>query len=127
VYVLVVMLNLGFLYAMGSKLSERSPLMRKVVLLGKYSLLSYFVQILVLQVLFRELDHSPLFLNLTLVCFVMVTAGTMLVVELTEFARHRFQWADGLQGGVRLSTRGSEGGGRIALLASWHGKRPSST
>jgi peptidoglycan/LPS O-acetylase OafA/YrhL len=84
-----VCLNLLLIYTAAIYLGTRGLLQRLVVRLGEYSLLSYIVQIITLQLLVRALRATPLpgmALGVPLVVTVAVVIG---VVELCAFARDR--------------------------------------
>jgi peptidoglycan/LPS O-acetylase OafA/YrhL len=82
-----VCLSLMLIYMFGAKTGEPGRTRRHIILLGKYSLFGYIVQIAVLQLLYRSLWHIDFgVLSLVTTLFVAV-AFTMLSVELVDFAR----------------------------------------
>jgi hypothetical protein len=57
--VIGVCLTLLLIYGAGIRFGARGAIQQRIILLGRYSLLAYIVQIAVLQALFRGLRHLP--------------------------------------------------------------------
>ena len=85
-----VCISLLFLYVLATRVREDSPLARRVVLLGKYSLVGYICHIGLLQILKRTAAYNGrvvVSLALTIVC-------TWLIVEALDRLRSQFAWTD---------------------------------
>jgi peptidoglycan/LPS O-acetylase OafA/YrhL len=87
-------LTLLFLYAAGRKAGSTGFLARRVVLLGKYSLIAYIAQIAVLQLLHRALRPMP-DSNLKLLVAMAITAVvTVAAIETLDFLRAKLPLAN---------------------------------
>ncbi|MCK9417954.1 MAG: hypothetical protein M0R70_01085 [Nitrospirae bacterium] len=86
-YVLITIFNLLVIFTAGTRLSPDNLIVRKIDLLGEYSLLSYLVQIAILQVLVRlfRLDSFNAFRVLIIV--IITNALMMLCVEIVRRLR----------------------------------------
>jgi len=86
-----VCLNVMLIYLIGERAERMGSIGRTVVLLGKYSLFGYIVQIAILQLLHRAMSNIvPESLRLVLSLFVamMLTIGTVKVMDYL-----RFRWS----------------------------------
>jgi hypothetical protein len=84
-----VCLTVTLIYWVGTISGDSNSISQSIILLGKYSLLGYIVQIALLQLLRRSLRHfnlGPLELALSLL---WATASTVFIVEITNRARAR--------------------------------------
>jgi len=91
-----VCLSLALLYLMGASGNDPGRVRNLVILLGKYSLLGYIVQILILQVLrrvFRLVELGP---GMLAVSFFAAVALTIIAVVAVDRARARSTAVDGL-------------------------------
>jgi len=86
-YILIVILNLLFFYTLGMQIKQNNRLTDKIILLGKYSLISYIFQIAILQVLKRIMDFSFLGVNKTFIAFILATLTTYLFIEFVDYLR----------------------------------------
>ena len=91
-YLLNVLCTVAAIYSIASKCEPGAWLSRKLVLLGKYSLLSYLFQIAFLQVM-RHLWHFTD--EGVVVAFVLTCAATLACVELTDKLRRVLKWVEG--------------------------------
>ena len=90
-----VCVNLLLFYAVGLRLSGRGWAARGVILLGKYTLLSYIVQIAVLVILSKLLRRLPLVeVGRWTVSCVGAFGLTFLIIQATDLGRRRWPWAD---------------------------------
>lgn len=91
-YMANVLLTVAAIYALGAKCNPNAWLVKKLILVGKYSLLAYLFQIGFLQVL----KH---FVNFTdtgvLLAFAVTTIATFICAEVTERLRRGPKWIDG--------------------------------
>lgn len=91
-----VCLSVMLLYSLGDRWKGPSPVYRCIVDLGRYSLLSYIVQIAVLQLLRRGIDASAL-AGVTFAVPLVVCLALMIgAVYATHIVRERSRLADGL-------------------------------
>jgi len=84
-----VCLTLLLFYAIGVKAGERGMVQAKVILLGKYSLLAYIVQIALLQALVRGLRRLDLPTGRLLIAFMATTVLTWLIVQAVDRLRRK--------------------------------------
>ena len=84
-----VYLTLMLIYSIGIRSSESGFWTKRVILLGKYSLLGYIAQIAILQLLHRWLGHATLTPTVLILTCVLAFALTMASVELTDSLRER--------------------------------------
>jgi peptidoglycan/LPS O-acetylase OafA/YrhL len=84
-----VVLTLLLIYALALYAGTHGLWQRVVVRLGEYSLLSYIVQIAVLQLFVRSLRATPLHGPGLLIPFAATVVAMICVVELCTFARNR--------------------------------------
>lgn len=87
--ILGVGLSLGVIYWIGVEYSETSPIHRITVLLGRYSLFGYIVQIVILQILRTGLRPIGTDLGISASAFFAAAAFTILSVETLDRARSR--------------------------------------
>ena len=87
-------LTLLLLYGLGASLGTRSFLPRRVVVLGRYSLLAYIVQIAVLQTLFRGLRYLAFGGDNLAVGLIATSVLTVAIIELVEYLRARWSPLD---------------------------------
>ena len=91
-YLLNVLCTVAAIYSIASKCDPNTWLSRKIVLLGKYSLLSYLFQIAFLQLL----RHVWYFTDEGVVgAFVLTCVATLACVELTDKSRRALKWIEG--------------------------------
>jgi peptidoglycan/LPS O-acetylase OafA/YrhL len=88
-----VCLSLLVLYMAGSWGGSDGVVQRHVILLGKYSLLGYIVQVLVLQVLRRGMSEYDL-VAMSLIPFLVTLVATVGVVQFVDAARTRSRVID---------------------------------
>jgi peptidoglycan/LPS O-acetylase OafA/YrhL len=88
--VVAVCLNLLLLYAVALYIGTDRPLQRLVVRLGEYSLMSYILQIITLQLLVRVLRTTSLEGISKTIPLVVTVAVVIGVVEVCAFARDRW-------------------------------------
>jgi len=84
-----VTLALLVLYAVGRRASIHGFTAGHMALLGNYSLLSYLVQIAVLQILFRASRSFEIFEGHAFLPFVLTTLTTFAVIKIVDLARTR--------------------------------------
>lgn len=89
-----VCLSLMLCYAIGSKWRGQGWVLTRILLLGRYTLLAYITQIVVLQLLIRGLRFSGHEWVRVVLALVLTTAVTQLTVELVERVRARSKSAD---------------------------------
>jgi peptidoglycan/LPS O-acetylase OafA/YrhL len=82
-----VCLTVLLIYIVGAKRGEAGTLRRHILLLGKYSLFGYIVQIAILQVLRRAFMHVDIGAGVLVVSFIAGFALTMISVEVVDRAR----------------------------------------
>ena len=87
--VVSVFLTLGLLYWLGTISGELHRIPRIVVLLGKYSLFGYIIQIAILQMLHRSLRVLSLNNWVAAACFLIAVAFTVISVEVLDAARKK--------------------------------------
>jgi hypothetical protein len=90
VEVLGVCVTLGLMYRIGLAGNPDAPVYRTIMLLGRYSLFGYIVQILLLQ-LSRHVERPSDPLSLRAVTLFACAAGTIVLVQSLDRWRHR--WA----------------------------------
>jgi peptidoglycan/LPS O-acetylase OafA/YrhL len=88
-----VCLSLLVLYMAGSWGGSDGVIQRQLILLGQYSLLGYIVQVLVLQVLRREMSAHDL-AAASLIPFIVTLVITVGVVQFVDAARTRSRVVD---------------------------------
>jgi hypothetical protein len=91
-----VCLSLLLMYLVGAKEGEPGRIRRRIILLGKYSLLGYIAQIAVLQLILRGLRHTNLEVGVRGISFVGAFALTVLAVEAVDCVRARSTTVDEL-------------------------------
>jgi peptidoglycan/LPS O-acetylase OafA/YrhL len=91
-----VILTTSLLYAVGSKLATTGTVWRRVILLGKYSLLGYIGQIAILQGLRRIPWLSQHGVGASLVALLLGVLLTVAIVEAVDIAREKSKIANGL-------------------------------
>jgi peptidoglycan/LPS O-acetylase OafA/YrhL len=92
-----VCLSLALIYLVGARTADPgSALKRIVVLLGKYSLLGYIVQIVILQFLRRAFQRVDLGTAVLPVSFISAAALTIISVYITDRQRTKSTLVDGL-------------------------------
>jgi hypothetical protein len=82
IYVLNVVFSLMFLYMLGSKIISNNIFIYNIILLGKYSLFAYLLQIAVLQIIARILPFRYLITTRAIAGFIVTLASVMLSVYL---------------------------------------------
>lgn len=91
-----VILTTALLYIAGSKLATTGAAQRRVILLGKYSLLGYIAQIAILQVLRRVSWLSQDGVGASIAALLLGVLLTLAIVEAVEIARQRSKIANEL-------------------------------
>ena len=91
-----VCLSLMLIYMLGAKDAEPGKLRRHMILLGKYSLFGYLIQIAILQFILRGLQHIDLGASELVISLIGAIILTMLTVEAVDRARSRSTTLDGL-------------------------------
>ncbi len=89
-----VCLTVMLIYIVGARPGEPGALRRHVLLLGKYSLFGYIVQIAILQMLLRVLMPIDNAVEVLIVSFMAGFALTMISVEVVDRTRAKFQTVD---------------------------------
>jgi peptidoglycan/LPS O-acetylase OafA/YrhL len=89
-----VALSLLLLYAVGQRIGSRGLIARNAALIGNYSLLSYLVQIAVLQFLFRLSRATGVMERDLVVPFLATILVTFALIKAVNFARVRSSAAD---------------------------------
>ena len=84
-----ICLTLLLLYGAGVKLGAQGVVQRRIILLGKYSLLAYIVQIGVLQTLFRGLRHLALGEGNLAAGLIVTSVLTVAIIESVDRLRTR--------------------------------------
>jgi len=87
--ILGVCVTLLLFYAIGVKAGERGVVQIQIILLGKYSLLAYIVQIALLQALVRGLRRLDLPTDRLLIALIATTVLTWLVVQAVDRLRRK--------------------------------------
>lgn len=96
VYVGSVLLNLIVIYMLGARLASQRMTAGKLIFLGRYSLLSYIVQIAVLQMLVRVFAKIPLNEGKVLVGFVLTTVLMVVSIHAVDYFKEKSQQIDRL-------------------------------
>jgi hypothetical protein len=91
-----VFLSLMVIFLIADRDNEPGWSRRQVVLLGKYSLLGYIAQIVILQGLRRIFWFSQHGVGVLLASLLLATLLTMMIVEAADFARRKSRLADSL-------------------------------
>jgi hypothetical protein len=89
------LIYLYILYAVGNRIDMRRRLSKQVLLLGRYSLLSYIIQILYLQVFMRLPFYSISGLAGTMAVIVLTMLLTWLTILIVDYARGKSDALDG--------------------------------
>lgn len=89
-----VTLALTLLYARGLRTTVNNFASRAITLLGNYSLLSYLVQIAILQALLRTTRYFGVFEDHLVLPLCVTLLATLAVVQLTAVLRTRFTFAE---------------------------------
>ena len=89
-----VCLNLLLIYWLGAKWTEKGVLLSRILLLGRYSLLAYIAQIVILQVLVRIMQPVSAPVPRLTYSLLGVLILTQLTVEVMEWIRTRSTVAD---------------------------------
>lgn len=92
-YFLNVFCTLLAIYSIGSKLDYEYWLTKKMILLGKYSLLAYLFQIFFLQALRRLI---PVHEGNVLVAFLLACVASLGCVEVVQWLRRRLSYFDSI-------------------------------
>jgi hypothetical protein len=85
-----ICLTLLLLYGLGVKVGDRGFIQRRIILLGRYSLLAYIVQIAVLQVLSRGLRYLALGGDNLIIGLIATSILTAAIIESVDYLRA--QW-----------------------------------
>jgi hypothetical protein len=93
-YVVNVIVNLGFWYALGQKMSACEWVARKTILLGNYTLFCYLFQIVVLRVLHVILTRFPADHNYMVWAMILTTLIMWAAVEVLEVLRRRWRFLE---------------------------------
>ncbi|MFZ0825992.1 MAG: acyltransferase family protein [Verrucomicrobiia bacterium] len=91
-----VCLSLMLIYLAGTKSSGQGAVQNRILLLGRYSLLAYIVQIVVLQLLRRGMHPADLGSGMLVTSLFLATALTDITVEAVEFGRKQSTALDSL-------------------------------
>jgi peptidoglycan/LPS O-acetylase OafA/YrhL len=91
-----VCLSLLLIYALGSLWTGQGPVLARILLLGRYSLLAYIGQIVLLQILLKVLRPVEPGSTKLVLSFLGAMLLTQLLVEIMEWGRTRSKAADGL-------------------------------
>ena len=91
-YAANVLCTVAAIYAVASKCDANGWLCRKLVLLGKYSLLAYLFQITFLQILRHFVQFTD---EGVVVAFALACVATLVCVEVTEKLRRGPRWIEG--------------------------------
>jgi len=91
-----VCLSLAIIYLLGTRGGEPGVVRRSVLLLGKYSLVGYIAQVVILQLQRRGLEHFDLGAGPLLLSLFAALALTMLTVVTVDRARAKSVTVDGL-------------------------------
>jgi hypothetical protein len=91
-----VILTTALLYSAGGRLAPAGTVWRRIILLGKYSLLGYIAQIAILQGLRRIPWLSQRGVGASLAALLLGALLTVAIVEAVDIARQRSKIADGL-------------------------------
>jgi peptidoglycan/LPS O-acetylase OafA/YrhL len=94
VQVVGVCLNLLLLYFLGTKSGAQGWLQKRVIVLGRYSLLSYIAQIGLILLLAKALAGMPFGYGKWIISFLGTLVLTSVAVEVTDCARARLKTAD---------------------------------
>lgn len=86
-YVALTILNLMVIYLLGSKLSSRNIIVRKINLIGQYSLFSYLTQIAFLQLLSRAFSSYQYNAYMVVLSFLMTNMVILFCVVLVNHYR----------------------------------------
>lgn len=86
--------SLLLIYMLGIKCGDKGMIQRSIILLGRYSLLAYIAQIIVLQLLRGGVRYFDLEKNYLLISLVGAFVLTMLIVEIVEKARRKVSVVD---------------------------------
>ncbi|HZC23859.1 MAG TPA: hypothetical protein VE866_11020, partial [Candidatus Binatia bacterium] len=91
-----VILTTALLYAAGSRQARPGTARRRMILLGKYSLLAYIVQIAILQGLKRISFLSQRGIGAALSALLLCVMLTVMIGEAVDLARPKSKIADNL-------------------------------
>ncbi len=91
-YAVNVLCTVAAIYGIGSKCNPDSWIVRKLILLGKYSLVAYLFQIAFLQVLRHFVDFTD---EGVVIAFAITCVATLICAEVTERLRRGPKWIEG--------------------------------
>jgi len=94
VYVGSVLISLMLIYMVGLKAEPKGAVNNTLMLLGRYSLLAYLVQILILQMLTRVFGLIDIRIDETVTAFIVTTAVMILCIETTNYLKNKSGYVD---------------------------------
>jgi hypothetical protein len=95
-----ICLTLALLYSLGLKAGTQGIIQEGIILLGKYSLLAYIVQIGVLQILFRGMRKLPLGESRLIISLVATLIIMLAIIEAVDHVRARWSFVNRMYNAV---------------------------
>jgi peptidoglycan/LPS O-acetylase OafA/YrhL len=91
-----VCLSLTLIYLAGTKSSGQGPVQTRILLLGRYSLLAYIAQIVLLQLLRRGMHPADMSAGMLAISLFLATALTHITVEAVDWGRKKSKALDSI-------------------------------